>query len=665
MKTRTLEELENLIVKAATAYYEGHPFISDEEFDNYTDELAKRNPGSEIFDRPGWGYVPENSDLSKIHHFFVTTRGFPKMKLSSEDVVKPITQVITAFEDSIITPKYDGANLTLYYNKFGLLEKAITRGDGANGTDVTRTVSQIVPMQVSSGIYAITGEWILSNEDFEENYEVKSDSQRNIATGVLMRKVPSPIEELKRFSFVAYRIIAASEKWFNSHSEKQSEHIRILRDLGFVTPPYYVATRNEVQLSYEDFLKTFRKDIHSNGKTYSYDGIVVNNNFTMPIEYTFTNDKNDHIFEKSYVYQYVAEIALKTITESADVIVRDISWNLTRTSRLVPTVKFDPVFISGASVSRASGFNAKYIKDNSIDVGAEIEVVRSGEVIPYIVGVKTPVMTNIPTHCPSCSAELEWSGTDLVCENPNCPSREINRLYHFLDTVGGEKGISSQIIYAIIEVSGETTIPEFLSLKNTYTDIADELCTCLEGKENIGSAKISLARNLLNRIFKEKIEFRKYVVGLSLSNIGWTTSDKIKSALWEACISEDYDRVITNSGLTPSIKTSLLNNEDLILKTFNQLSDRLIDPREEEEAINHRQDYRFGLCITGKLTSGTKQSFYQRYSGICKESTVNNCEILIANSEGSGKWKTAKKLNKTIMTEDEFEQRYGGVNRKF
>ena len=666
MKTHTLEELENLIVTAATAYYEGHPFMSDEEFDNYTEELSRRHPGSEIFDKPGWGYVPENSDLSKLNHFFVTTRGLPKMKLSSEDILKPITQTIPILEDSIITPKYDGANLTLYYDKFGLFKKAITRGDGVSGTDVTRTVSQIVPMQIDPGIYAITGEWILSNEDFEENYDTKSDSQRNIATGMLMRKVPSPIEELKKFSFIAYRVIAASEKWVSDNSKRQSEHIKILEDLGFVTPPYYTTVADKTSPSYEDFLEVFRKSIHSNGKTYSYDGIVVNNNLTEPCEYNYVNDEDDRTFEKSYLYHYVSEIALKTITESVNVIVKNISWNLTRTSRLVPTVNFDPVFISGASVSRASGFNAKYIKDNSIGIGAEIEVVRSGEVIPYITGVNNPVIADIPTHCPSCSAELEWSGTDLVCNNPDCPSKEINRLYHFLDIVGGEKGISSQIIYAVIEASGRTSIPEFLSLETQYPDdIAHELCNRLRDKENIGDAKILLARNLINRIFKKQIEFRRYIVGLSLSNIGWTTSDKIKSILWEACISEDYDNFIMNSSLTPSIKTSLLQSKDLILETFNQCHDRLIDPREEEEAVNHRQDYRFGLCITGKLISGTKQSFYQRYSGICKESTVNNCEILIANSEGSGKWKTAKKLNKTIMTEDEFEQRYGGINRKF
>lgn len=667
MKTHTIEELENLIVKAATAYYEGHPFMSDEEFDNYIKELSRRHPGSEIFDKPGWGYVPENSDLSKFHHFFVITRGLPKTKLSSEDTLKPITQVIssTPEKEFILTPKYDGANLTLYYDKFGLLEKAVTRGDGVNGTDVTRAVSQIVPLQIDPGIYAITGEWILSNEDFEENYDTKSDSQRNIATGMLMRKTPSPAEELKRFSFIAYRIIAASEKWVRDNSKRQSEHIEILRDLGFVTPPYYKIIEDKNLLSYEDFLGIFRKSIHSNGKTYSYDGIVVNSNLTEPHEYNM-NDEDNHIFEKSYVYHYVSEIALKTITESASVVVKNISWNLTRTSRLVPTVNFDSVFISGASVSRASGFNAKYIKDNSIGVGAEIEVVRSGEVIPYITGVNNSVTADIPTHCPSCSAKLEWSGADLVCNNPNCPSKEINRLYHFLDTVGGEKGISSQIIYAVIEASGRTSIPEFLSLETQYPDdITHGLCDRLRDKENIGDAKILLARNLLNRVFKKQIEFRKYIVGLSLPNIGWTTSEKIKSVLWEACISEDYDKFIMSSSLTPSIKTSLLQNKDLILETFNQCHDRLIDPHEEEEIVSHRQNYRFGLCITGKLVSGTKQSFYQRYSGICKESTVNGCEILIANSEGSGKWKTAKKLNKTIMTEDEFEQRYGGVNRKF
>lgn len=116
---------------------------------------------------------------------------------------------------------------------------------------------------------------------------------------------------------------------------------------------------------------------------YNFDGIVANNSDHIDFEYSV--DPNNSSVSK-VIFKY-DEIAYKIITETADVTVTGIDWNLTRTARLVPTIKYNPVELSGAMCERATGHNAKNIIDNNIKVGSVIKITRSGEVIPAILGI--------------------------------------------------------------------------------------------------------------------------------------------------------------------------------------------------------------------------------------------------------------------------------------
>lgn len=137
--------------------------------------------------------------------------------------------------------------------------------------------------------------------------------------------------------------------------------------------------------------------------------------------------------------------------DSVVVEVRCVEWNLTRTGRMVPVALFDSTFLSGAWVSRATAFNAKFIEETGMGPRSQIRVQRSGEVIPNIVEVLTEGRDNLPKTCPVCGHELAWVGTDLKCVNPECGDKEFSRMKNWIDVIATPKGLGGVAKYELFE----------------------------------------------------------------------------------------------------------------------------------------------------------------------------------------------------------------------
>lgn len=362
-----LINLKKKIIDAATAYYSGNPIMSDEQFDELVEQLREAAPNDKLLKKVGWGSQVISTDLEKVLHDVVITRGLSKIKVEPDSMLPSNPHYETL--------KYDGASVTLYYDKNGDLSKAVTRNDGVHGFDVTSKLQYIVPTHIDAPIHAITGEFILSKECNNEYFQ--SNSPRNVAVGVLMKKSVDPSEVVK-FDFVAYRIISiwkGLDKTYDMISLLKADRCIVnetLGDLGFREAPVKKVEENNRSYKRSFDLLSY---VSHNGHLYNADGVVYDTGLT------FT-DANTEI-----IIGYKDELAYKAQTETAIVKVRDVIWNHTRTGRYVPTVIYDEVNISGAKCSRATGHNARCIRDNNIGVGTTIEIVRSGEVIPAIVGV--------------------------------------------------------------------------------------------------------------------------------------------------------------------------------------------------------------------------------------------------------------------------------------
>lgn len=601
------------ILENTNNYYNGKTCVPDEVFDKWIEELRAIDPTNPILTSVGWGYDVTTCNLQEYPHLNYLTGIANKPRVAKTEILP---------SGKVKTPKMDGGSAELQYVD-GKLMRALTRGNGEVGLDCTSKMIHAQGVIVDLGIkYTgnVVGEFVISDEDLPSFTE--STSQRNVPNGLLSRNYASP-EDCSKFSFIAYKVGKSTTHQFKS----RIEILDFLKNLGFLAVSYIMGA-----IPYQEAIDRLRL---IGGKHYLLDGIVC--------------DSTEIIMQPSGVITYVDEVAYKTVNETAHVKVKRIDWNLTRTGKLVPTVVTESVLLSGANVSRALGHHAKNILESGIDAGATIEIVRSGEVIPYIYGVDSPVEVKLPQVCPECGAPLTWSGVNLVCRNPECSGQNYSNLYHWISNLANTDNLGGSLISAFIEFYDISEIPDF------HKDYDLEVMSNMDG---IGSAKIKVLKQALDNL-KKPHSIENYLIALNIPGLSWESARKIvdgtsiRAEIAESYFSDEFEMQIRYlKGVNQPTKDNLLKNWGKIVDTYQYMN--IEEPQAEDSS---EDDNRIKVCITGKLEFGTKSKFYQKYSDKIVEADVKSCDYLIANADkGSSKYKTAEKLGKTIITEEDFIQ---------
>lgn len=602
---KNIQELENKIVKYSKAYYDGHPIISDAEFDKLLEELKKINPKHHLLTDVGHGYI--QTDIETVTHPLLIKRGLPKQKVEKETILPA----------GYITPKYDGSSVTIYYEN-GKLKQAITRGNGITGTDRTEILKYIIPNNVDTNIKVVTGEWVLSYENFNKYYDNnETNAIRNIATGALMKKNIT-IEEIKRFHFVAYRI----NEFATNINISYPQILKLLRDNGFVTPNINIKSNSDTFINLFNKIKGYSH----RGYTFPYDGLVFNTGITITDGYV----------------EYDNELAYKIITETADVTVTKVEWNHTNTGRYIPLVWFEPINLSGARIEKATGHNAQNILDKGIDVGAVVTITRSGEVIPYIVDVVKSVKAELPEKCVDCGNKLKWSGVHLVCDNEDCNGNSYNKLYNYIKTVGAVKGVSNKIIDGIIKFASWEKIEDIYNNKIiNYSNLINY--------DGFGESALELISVVIDKLYNN-IPFDKFLLGLTITDLGEKNAAKYKNDIYKYLTDKNMT-VFDN--YTPHIKEVIVNSLSYIEKIYNLISNIIVSP-----TVNSTTDA-INVCITGKLSMNRKEFVELLKIKGYIESTIAKATMLICNEPStSSKYKYAVKNNIPIITEDDFVNKY-------
>ena len=601
------------ILENTNNYYNGKTCVPDEVFDKWIEELRAIDPTNPILTSVGWGYDVTTCNLQEYPHLNYLTGIANKPRVAKTEILP---------SGKVKTPKMDGGSAELQYVD-GKLMRALTRGNGEVGLDCTSKMIHAQGVIVDLGIkYTgnVVGEFVISDEDLPSFTE--STSQRNVPNGLLSRNYASP-EDCSKFSFIAYKVGKSTTHQFKS----RIEILDFLKNLGFLAVSYIMGA-----IPYQEAIDRLRL---IGGKHYLLDGIVC--------------DSTEIIMQPSGVITYVDEVAYKTVNETAHVKVKRIDWNLTRTGKLVPTVVTESVLLSGANVSRALGHHAKNILESGIDAGATIGIVRSGEVIPYIYGVDSPVEVKLPQVCPECGAPLTWSGVNLVCRNSECSGQNYSNLYHWISNLANTDNLGGSLISAFIEFYDISEIPDF------YKDYDLEVMSNMDG---IGSAKIKVLKQALDNL-KKPHSIENYLIALNIPGLSWESARKIvngtsiRAEIAESYFSDEFEMQIRYlKGVNQPTKDNLLKNWGKIVDTYQYMN--IEEPQAEDSS---EDDNRIKVCITGKLEFGTKSKFYQKYSDKIVEADVKSCDYLIANADkGSSKYKTAEKLGKTIITEEDFIQ---------
>ena len=649
-----LEEMKNLVEKlnkATEEYDKGTPIMTDEEWDNLYFYLVQL----ELENR----YTLPNSPTQIIHSAlpFEEVEALIKITHNHEMLSLPKTKDLKEVfnflkgKEYIAMCKMDGLTCSLTY-KDGILVRAETRGDGFIGEDILHNafVIKSIPKTIPcKGEVIIDGEIICSYDDFKQ-FEEDYKNPRNFAAGSI-RLLNSKECSLRNLTFVAWDVIKGLDFGFEK-KRLLSEKLLTLLQYDFTVVPF------------DDFSKEFNLEeniafLQSQANRYGYpiDGIVFKFN---DIDYGSSLGKTSHHFNNAIAYKFYDETYKTTV--------KDIEWTMGRTGVLTPVAILEPVEIDGATIERANCHNLSVLKELKLEYqNQEVEIYRANQIIPQISKVypyehkNVSIPITIPEVCPICGEKTVVLTTDgsefLICGNPQCQGKLVNRLDHFCGKKGLDiKGLSKATLEKLINWGWVEEIQDLFLLEQVR-DMWVE-------KPGFGVKSVN---NILNSVFSARTTtLEKVISSIGIPLIGKTIAKDLANRFktydnFREHINKSFD-FSQIEGYGPEMTKALLTFDyselDWIVNNYLYLS-----TVEESQEKNTLKDTT--VVITGKLKiyknrEALKNAIEER-GGKVVDKITKKVSYLINNdiNSTSAKNKTAKELGIPIISEEDF------INKNF
>ena len=604
------KQLSDIIRVANTKYYNQTPIMTDNQYDIVKEFMEQKYPNNAIISEIG----------AEVERNKVTL----PYEMASMDKIKPDTNALSSWISKFSGPyvlscKLDGVS-GLYVIK-DTIPKLYTRGNGKVGQDISHLIP-FLRLPKTKNI-AIRGEFIIPKAVFEEKYKDTFANPRNMVAGIVNHKHIS--DAVVDLHFVAYEVIIPELK-----PSAQMEFIGTLN----VERVLYQTTNTLTNEMLSNLLVEWRKSY-----MYEIDGIIVTNDSMYPRK----SGNPEHAFAfKMVLSDQVAEAK-----------VVDVLWAPSKDGYLKPRVQIEPINLGGVTITYATGFNAAFIKDNNIGIGTTIELIRSGDVIPYIKSVTVP--SDVPKMP---DVPYKWNDThvDIMLENASeDPTVKEKNITGFFRGIGVE-GLSSGNIARLIK-AGFSTVPEiigmsekdFLTVDGFKGKLANKIYTGIHEKLNEASIiALMSASNIFGRGFSEK------------------KTALILNELPDILISDDSEEekikdVAAIKGMAIKTAEAFVYKID-DFKDFLQecdLSDKLYS-KPEKKAVDEQHPL-FGKSIVLTGTRDKEIIDFLKSIGANQGSSVSKNTYLVITKnkdEDTGKAEEARKLNIPIMTVEEFIQKF-------
>lgn len=640
MTVRALIDELNRLTKL---YDEGHPEVSDKEWDDLYFELVEleRKTGEYYKDSPTQrvNYQVVN-ELKKVEH------SHPMLSL---DKTKSIDEVKTFIgnKEYIAMAKMDGLTCSLTYRN-GRLIAAETRGNGEIGEDILHNALVIknIPKKINyQDELIVDGEVICTYENFKE-FENEYKNPRNFASGSI-RLLDSKECEKRNLSFIAWDCIKGLEK-YNFLTNRLIE----LSELGFTSVPHQ-ANHPDVE-----FCINLIKD---SAKCHSYpiDGIVFK---YLDVNEYLAAGRTDHHFKGGLAYKFY--------DDEYETRLLNIEWTIGRTGQLTPVAIFESIDIDGTECTRASLHNISIMKEQLYQPyrNEKIWVYKANQIIPQISNKEwianeynPPENTfRIPSTCPICGGETiikkESDSEVLYCGNPQCQGKLINRIDHFCSKKGLDiKGLSKATLEKLMNWNWINTYQDIFLL----WQVRDKWIQ----KPGFGEASVDKILNAIAKV-KENVKLEQVIAAAGIPEIG----SRVAKDLAKHYYSWDDFRAETNflqyDGIGEVMNNNLLNfdYDDLNLDyTVNlHLKEGIKNSKDNEinPVTSTITDKVF--CITGKVhlfkNRAELQADIENKGGKVVSSMSSKVNYLINNDNTSttAKNKAAQAAGIPIITEEEY-----------
>lgn len=477
-----LSQAKALYQKARTAYFEGSPILTDEEYDSLEDKLPK-----EWVAEQKTGARPIAKVVRALH---MPMPSLSKMRPEEGNEVSLGLKSIRRFGSRALTMlKLDGSSIQLIYHAPGKLTDVVTRGDGKFGKSVMHlaealSVPKVVQWDEAEPL-VLRCEAVMRKDTFAEKWQGVFNNSRAVASGLLNRS--SAHEALSDLDFIVIRVL--------SPSYSLQEGLEFAKTLGFKTVP-----KAELNLSESDSAieKRLIRTLAAQRDSFPYalDGLVVHSSANkLPKD---TEDKPKYAFA----------FKVNEFKDAPSTTIREIRWTISPYGILVPTAIFDQIELNESTVTKASLYNAGWAKDRNVGVGSVVKVLKSGDIIPRIVTVVRSTKFEYPDQVKL--GEYDWGGCNTYLKlldpasSPEVKAAKLVRFFTTMEIDGFASALASKLVAA-----GYDTVPKVLKMRESH----------FRTLPNIKDSAIKLSETI-SALRETEHELSKLMVASGVFNIG-------------------------------------------------------------------------------------------------------------------------------------------------
>lgn len=602
---RDIRELVENLHRYNDAYRAGNPLVSDDVYDSLVEKLKSLDP-----ENPYLQMVEPESFAGK------TEVRHPVPMLSTEkaygkaDVERYVQRVLKAAEEIgetavtfRVTAKLDGLAGRDDGTAFA------TRGNGMVGYEISSVFRKgVVPVD---GRGQGLGEIVMSKSYFEDNLADVFEHPRNMVVGIVSSDV------------------------LNDYAEKALAD-QVVRFVPYSSLPAWTGPGDELLKNLETIQADLLTDID-----YPVDGLVCE---------VLGDEIRQHMGATAHHYRW--QIAIKTRGETAVTTVEGVVWQVGRTGNVTPVMEVAPVKLSGATIRRVTAHNAGLVKKSGIGQGADIEIIRSGEVIPKLVAVIKPSdAVELPETCPACATDLSWQNDFLKCTNPLCPAQMEQRLVHWFKSLGNADWFGIKTVQKMVGKGYDSLEKVYAMTEEAFLDLGFGPVQSKNLFEALGVSR------------SKSVEDWRFLSAFGIPNLGKGDSRKLLAHVpLEALAHMTEDEVKAIHGFGDITSSAIVTHLAQIRSTLSHMLDLGFNlertPLSSDLSNVESQISGKGIVFTGKMQRGSRedmQALARNLGANVQISVTGKTDLLVCGENvGAVKIEKAKKTGARVISEQEF-----------